>query len=203
MYMNSIHPVMGSWFKLHFVENPGMAFGLELDWEYGKVSLSIFRILAATMIYFYMKSLVKKNVHTGLIISIALIFAGAVGNILDSMFYGLIFNTPHREIASFVMPGNGYGVFLEGKVVDMLSFNFFDFHIPHWSPIWPAKSMTFFGPIFNIADASISTGVILITVFQKRFFASLEAEAAEKKAALEAESAQPNPVNTGNPVDPE
>ncbi|HWY33148.1 MAG TPA: lipoprotein signal peptidase [Nitrosopumilaceae archaeon] len=160
---------------IHFIENPGMAFGMEFGGDYGKLVLSIFRILAAVFGIFYIRNLLKTNQHIGYITCVGLIFAGAMGNILDSMFYGLIFNeSSFFHIAEFMPPTGGYSGFLHGHVVDMFYFPIFDGTFPDWFPIWGGESFEFFRPVFNFADASISMGVILILIFQKRFFAKKE-----------------------------
>ena len=163
--------VMGDWFIIHFTENPGMAFGYELGFSWGKLALSLFRIAAIIALGFYIAHLVKRKSPTGLIISISLIMAGALGNMIDSAFYGVIFNeSMFHEQAVLFPPDGGYAGFLHGKVVDMFYFPLFSFTWPEWVPWLGGDFFTFFQPVFNIADASISIGVALILLFQKRFF---------------------------------
>ncbi len=165
-------PVFGDWFILHFTENYGMAFGLEFSGEYGKLALSIFRIVAVVFIGYYLYRLVHKNAHSGLIVCVSLIMAGALGNIIDSAFYGLIFSESlFNEVAVMFPEGGGYGTFLHGKVVDMLYFPVIKGTFPEWFPIWAGEPFIFFRPVFNVADASITTGVFVLIVFQKKFFA--------------------------------
>lgn len=173
LYDESIS-VFGDWFYIHFIENPGMAFGLEFGGDWGKLSLSLFRIVAIAMIAIFLFKLIKKKAPTGLIISISLILAGAVGNIIDSAIYGLIFSeSSYFETASFFPAEGGYGTFLHGKVVDMLYFPLFDGRFPEWLPFWGGDHFLFFRPIFNIADSAISVGVGIILLNQKRFFKEL------------------------------
>ncbi len=159
-------PVIENFFYIHFIENYGMAFGLELEVTYGKLLLSIFRILAVGGIGWYLFILVKQKAHSGLIFSISLIMSGAIGNILDSAFYGLIFSesTP-MDAATFLPVEGGYARFLHGAVVDMF---YFYTHLEH--VFWSKEPFTFSFPIFNISDSVITTGVITILIFQRRFF---------------------------------
>lgn len=170
-YYGESYELFGDWFQLHFVENPGMAFGWEIPFlgkEGAKILLSVFRIVAVGVIMYYLLGLIKRKVSTGLIVSIALIFAGAFGNIIDSLLYGLIFSdSPHHmSLAAETVPfGDGYAGFLTGKVVDMFS-------------------LSFFPPIFNLADVAISVGVGMIIVFQRssfqnEFFSKKEEEVEE------------------------
>jgi signal peptidase II len=146
------HEVLGSFFKLLFVENEGMAYGWKFGGDIGKLLLTLFRLGAVIFGVFYLRTIIKKKYHPGFIVCAALIFAGALGNLIDSMFYGIIFNdSSYITVANFLPKGGGYASFLHGKVVDMFSFSIFP-------------------PIFNLADASISTGVVAILVFQKWFF---------------------------------
>lgn len=171
--MNEEHKIAGNWFRLHFVENKGMAWGWEFGGNFGKIFLTLFRLCAVIFGVYYISRIVKQKMHTGFIICVALIFAGAVGNLIDSLFYGLIFTeSPESstQVASLVSPGNGYGGFFHGKVVDMLYFPMFDGYWPSWVPWIGGGKFEFFSPVFNIADASISAGVIAILVFQKKFF---------------------------------
>jgi signal peptidase II len=161
--------VAGNWFIIHFTENNGMAFGLELSGGFGKLFLSVFRILAAAAIGYYGYTLIKKGAGTRLIIFISLIFAGAVGNILDSVFYGLLFTESNYQIAEF-LPAQGYAPFLHGKVVDMFYFPIIEGHFPSWFPLWANEEFIFFRPVFNIADSAITVGVICIILFQSHFF---------------------------------
>jgi len=163
--------VLGDWFILHFTENPGMAFGYELGFSYGKLALSIFRIFAIAGLLFYLYRLVKRKEHAGLIFSISLIAAGAIGNMIDSAFYGLIFNeSGYRELATAFPEQGGYAGFLHGKVVDMLYFPLFSFNWHQGLPWLGGQSFEFFQPVFNIADSVITIGVAIILIFQKRFF---------------------------------
>jgi len=183
--------VFGEAFKLYFVENEGMAFGWKLDGDYGKIILTSFRIAAVCFIGYYLYLLTNKKAEKGLIVSISLILAGALGNIIDSVFYGVIFSASSHtttELAQLFPAEGGYAPWLHGKVVDMLSFNLFTVNIPHAIPFIGGKSFTFFGPIFNIADAAITGGVILILIFQKRFFKEdeeVDAEELKSKADTE------------------
>lgn len=162
--------VLGSWFRLHFIENEGMAFGMKLgNAETGKLVLTLFRLVAVVFGFFLLKRLVNKGYHKGLVICGALILAGALGNLIDSIFYGLIFTESSFHIAQMVPMGQGYGKIFHGRVVDMLYFPLIDTVLPTWVPIWGGKPFSFFDPVFNIADAAISGGVITLLLFQKKF----------------------------------
>ena len=158
--------VIDNLFYIHFTENYGMAFGLELEGTYGKLLLSLFRILAVGGIGWYLYLLVNQKAHGGLVFSISLIMAGAIGNILDSAFYGLMFSesTP-MDAAVFLPVEGGYAGFLHGAVVDMFYFNSHFDHV-----FWSEQPFTFSFPIFNISDSAITIGVVIILFFQRRFF---------------------------------
>jgi signal peptidase II len=160
-----------SWARVHFVENNGMAFGLSLGGDYGKLALSLFRILAVVFLVYYIRILLKSKASFGLLLSFALILAGAVGNIIDSAFYGMIFSESyHGAVATMFPEEGGYGAFLHGKVVDMLYFPIAKGYFPDWMPIWGGDPYLFFKPVFNIADMSITIGVVNILLFQRQFF---------------------------------
>jgi signal peptidase II len=173
MLGQEIH-VFGNWFILHFTENNGMAFGLDIPGEFGKISLSLFRIIAVIGIAFFIRHLIRNKAHTGLIISVSLILAGAIGNIIDSAFYGIIFTDSWGRIAEIFPENGGYASFLHGRVVDMLYFPIIKGIWPGWFPFWGGQTFIFFRPVFNIADSSITIGVAVILIFQKRFFRSAE-----------------------------
>ena len=139
----------------------------------GKILLTVFRIIACIIIGWYIYHLSKKKAHQGLIISVAFILAGAFGNIIDSIFYGTLFSDSMFQIAHFLPVDGGYASLWHGKVVDMLYFPIIDGHFPQWFPFWKGEAFQFFRPVFNIADSSITIGVALILLFQKRFFKSL------------------------------
>lgn len=155
MFIGQEFNILGNWFIIHFTENNGMAFGMEFGGELGKLALSIFRIIAVAGIGYGLLHLIQKKYHRGLIYNVALIFAGALGNIIDSVSYGLIY---------------GYEKLFHGRVVDMLYFPIIQGNFPSWFPIWPGEEFIFFRPVFNIADAAISLGVILILLYQNRYF---------------------------------
>ncbi|MBI9057865.1 MAG: lipoprotein signal peptidase [Labilibaculum sp.] len=162
--------VFGDWFLIHFIENNGMAFGMELKGEWGKILLSLFRIVAVCGIGWYLYDICAKKAPLGLVISIALIFSGAMGNILDSAFYGMIFNDSYYQVSTFMPEAGGYSSFLHGKVVDMLYFPILEGNFPSWMPVWGGEHYIFFRPVFNIADSYITIGVALILLFQRKYF---------------------------------
>jgi signal peptidase II len=176
--LNTAKPILGDWFQLYFVENPGMAYGWKFGGNWGKLALTVFRMLAVVFGVYYINKIIKEKYNSGFIICASLIFAGAVGNLIDSCFYGMIFDKgmvfipQMNDYAGY--PGlaqfseKGYGTFLHGNVVDMLYFPVIKGHFPSWVPLWGGEYFEFFQPIFNIADAAISTGVITLLVFQKR-----------------------------------
>jgi signal peptidase II len=163
----------GRWAMLHFVENNGMAFGMEMGGQAGKILLSVFRIIAIIAIGWFLNSIIKKKANMGLIIAVSVILAGAIGNIIDCAFYGLIFSESYYQPAVLFPPGGGYSSFLLGKVVDMFYFPVINTHWPDWSPFRPGESFIFFRPVFNISDSAITCGVISILLFQKKMFKDL------------------------------
>ena len=159
-----------NWAKLYFIENKGMAWGWEFGGDWGKMILTLFRLAAVIFGTWYLAKIVKQQYHRGFIICASLIYAGALGNLLDSMFYGLIFEESTYAHVAKIFPPHGYAGFLHGRVVDMLYFPMVDSTFPKWFPVFGGEKFEFFSPIFNIADASISAGVITLFVFQKKFF---------------------------------
>ena len=169
------HAIIGDWFRLYFIENEGMAYGWKFGGEWGKLLLTLFRLAAVIFGVFYLRKIVQRKYHPGFIVCAALIFSGALGNLIDSMFYGLIFqdSSMFSYNVAKIFPPHGYAGFLHGKVVDMLYFPIIrNTHFPTWIPFWGGEDFEFFRPIFNISDAAISVGIITILVFQKRFFKS-------------------------------
>jgi signal peptidase II len=167
------HAIIGSWFRLYFIENEGMAYGWKFGGEWGKLLLTLFRLAAVIFGVFYLRKIIQNKYHPGFIVCAALIFAGALGNLIDSMFYGLIFqdSSPFSYNIANIFPAHGYAGFLHGKVVDMLYFPVIrNTHFPGWVPFWGGDDFEFFRPIFNLSDAAISAGIITILLFQKRYF---------------------------------
>jgi signal peptidase II len=194
--------ILGERFQLYFVENPGMAYGWKFGGSWGKLALTIFRLVAVVFGTWYLGNIIKQKYNRGFIICAALIYAGALGNLIDSAFYGLIFDkgmtldpltkryVDYNGLAVFAK--KGYASFLHGNVVDMLYFPVIRGQFPSWFPFWGGEDFEFFRPIFNLADAAISTGVITILVFQKRFFKQRKSEetthTVETKALVNDES---------------
>ena len=166
--------VIGHWFIIHFVENNGMAFGFEFGGEYGKIFLSLFRVVAVFGIGWYILKLVKKELPMGFIACVSLIFAGAIGNIIDSAFYGLIFNDSYGQVSTLFPPGGGYATFLHGRVVDMFYFPLISGTYPDWVPFAGGSDFQFFRPVFNVADSSISIGIFSIIFFYRKQFNKLD-----------------------------
>ena len=166
------------WARMHFVENEGMAFGLSLGGTWGKLALSLFRLVAVGFLIYIIHTLIKSKEAPGVILSFSLILAGALGNIIDSAFYGLIFSaTPyHGGLAEIFPPGGGYAPFLFGKVVDMLYFPIIETDLPNWLPVWGGERFQFFRPVFNISDTAITSGVISLLLFHRRIFKSKPSE---------------------------
>lgn len=164
-------PVFGSWFQIYFIENNGMAFGMQLGGTLGKLALSSLRLVLIGFIIYYIVKLIKMDASRGILTGMALILVGAMGNIVDSMFYGLIFNeSSFTSVASVFPDEGGYAPFLFGKVVDMLYFPLVDTTLPDWVPFWGGEHFIFFRPIFNIADSCITIGVGYLLIFHRKFF---------------------------------
>ena len=158
------------WFILHFTENNGMAFGMEFGGYTGKTLLTLFRIIVVGLGIKYVMDIAKTKLPNGALISLGLIIGGALGNIIDSCFYGIIFNESYNNIAAFFPETGGYSSLLHGKVVDMLYFPLLNSHYPQWLPIWGGDHFIFFRPVFNIADAGISVGIFMILLFYRNVF---------------------------------
>jgi len=172
MFLGQEFDVLGKWFIIHFTENNGIAFGMEFPFAGGKLILTLFRIIACIGIGWYLHKICKTKESTLLIVSVSLILAGAIGNIIDSAFYGLIFSDSSYHISTLFPKEGGYGTFLHGQVVDMLYFPVIKGHFPLWFPFWGGEDFQFFRPVFNIADSSITVGVFILILSQKKLFKS-------------------------------
>ena len=162
------------WFYIHFTENNGMAFGMEFGGWWGKLALSVFRLIFVGFIGAYLLKLIRNKADQIVIISLSLIFAGALGNIIDGAFYGLLFSESYHQIAGFLPEGGGYAPLFFGRVVDMFYFPMFKGYLPEWIPFWAGDYFVFFRPVFNVADAAISIGVGIMVLFQKRVMKELD-----------------------------
>lgn len=158
------------WFIIHFTENNGMAFGLEFGGDTGKIILSLFRIIVIAWGFSYITTLTKSKLPNGLLISLGLVLGGAIGNIVDGVFYGVLFNDSYNQIAEFLPAVGGYSTFLMGKVVDMFYFPLINTHFPNWLPFFGGEHFIFFRPVFNIADAGISVGMFMLILFYRKHF---------------------------------
>lgn len=167
-FYDSAIPLFGDWSYLHFIENRGMAFGMEFGGEWGKLLLSLFRIIAVAGIGYALVRMTRTGARGIQIASVALIFSGALGNIIDSTFYGVIFSasSPFEKAVLFPADG-GYASFLHGAVVDMFYFPLWEGRLPDWLPFWGGEHFLFFRPVFNIADAAITSGVVLFILVQR------------------------------------
>ena len=174
--------IAGDWFIIHFTENNGMAFGLQFAGGYGKLALSLFRIVAVLFLGWYINRLVKEKTSFGVIFSFSLILAGAMGNIIDSALYGYLFSeSTYFDLARFLPEEGGYSSLLHGKVVDMFYFPILEGNYPQWFPFWGGDSFIFFRPVFNVADSAITSGVFILLIFQRHFFQSQNEKPEENK----------------------
>ena len=164
MHIGEDIPLIGEWCRLHFIENEGFAFGMSFGGAAGKIGLTLFRIVATGVIAWFIWKQLKQNGRTSLIACLVLIFAGAIGHLIDSCFYGLLFNESFYNVATLFPPEGGYAPLLQGKVVDMFYFPLFDFYWPEWVPMIGGDHFEFFSAIFNVADAAITIGVIWLIV---------------------------------------
>ena len=192
------------WARIHFVENPGMAFGITFGGDYGKLLLSLFRITAVGFLIYYIRQLIHSGAPFGLLASFALILAGAIGNIIDSAFYGLIFSESsyHGGIAQLFPAEGGYAGFLHGRVVDMFYFPIYEGVLPRWIPFWGGEEVLFFRPVFNVADSSITIGVLTILLFQRSFFSSQKEETTPPNASASV-SASDHTDTPSTPTNPD
>lgn len=172
MHIGEEIPLIGNWCLIHFVENEGFAFGMAFGGNIGKIILSVFRFIASAGVLWYLLHIIKKGARTSLVICLSLIFVGAVGNLIDSCFYGLIFNESYYNVAQLFPPEGGYAPFLRGRVVDMFYFPIIDSTWPSWVPFCGGKPFVFFNAIFNIADAAISIGAVWLIIDQLIFSSS-------------------------------
>lgn len=165
-------PMLGEWFYIRFIENPGAAYGMELGGSYGKLLLSLFRLAAIGFLSYYINRLIRRSAPVGVLVGLSIILAGAIGNTIDSIFYGEIFTeSTYTNIAEFVPWGEGYGSLLHGNVVDMLYFPVIEIDaLPDWIPFWGGEPYTFFSPIFNIADSYVTCGFAYMLLFQRKYF---------------------------------
>lgn len=171
MSLGQEYKIIGDWAIIHFTENNGMAFGMEFGGETGKLALTLFRIVAVLGIGYGLVYMIKRKYHRGLIMNLSLIFVGAMGNIIDSTFYGVIFSeSSYYEPAKFLPAEGGYSSLFHGKVVDMFYVPIIQGTYPSWVPFWGGQELVFFSPVFNLADSAISIGVIMILIYQKRYF---------------------------------
>jgi len=169
------------WFRILFIENKGMAWGAQIPGDYGKLILTTFRLIALPFLGYWLWDSVRKNSSRILIVAVSLIFAGAFGNIIDSVFYGKIFSHSYNQVATFMPEAGGYGTWLHGNVVDMLYFPLWSGYLPEWIPLWGGDYFTFFEPVFNIADSAITVGVFLLIVFNKKAFPEDQKQKEERK----------------------
>ena len=173
MYLGQEHQIF-DWFYIHFTENNGMAFGMEFGGDWGKLGLSLFRIVFVVFMASFLLKLIRKNADKVLIISLSLILAGAIGNIIDGTFYGILFSESYRQLATFLPEAGGYAPLFFGKVVDMFYFPIYKGYLPEWIPFLGGDYFVFFRPVFNIADSAISIGVAIMVIFQKKVMKELE-----------------------------
>jgi|TARA_B110000003_G_scaffold274731_1_gene315430 signal peptidase II len=173
MFLGQEYKIL-DWFYIHFTENNGMAFGMELGGDWGKLTLSLFRIIFVVFIVVYLIKLVNKKADQILISSLSLVLAGAIGNIIDGVAYGALFSDSYHQTASFLPESGGYAPLFFGKVVDMFYFPMFKGYLPEWLPYWGGEYVVFFRPVFNIADAAISIGVGIMILFQKRIMKEID-----------------------------
>ena len=173
MYLGQEHHIF-DWFYIHFTENNGMAFGMEFGGDWGKLALSLFRIVFVVFMASFLLKLIRKNADKVLIVSLSLVLAGAIGNIIDGTLYGILFSESYRQLATFLPEAGGYAPLFFGKVVDMFYFPIFKGYLPEWIPFWGGDYFVFFRPVFNIADSAISIGVAIMVIFQKKVMKELE-----------------------------